>query len=273
MPELPEVETVRNELLQQLDLPLKMKEIRLNRSDLRNTFNSDLLKSFEGQKLEKITRRSKYLLFWFGRNKGGILSHLGMTGHWRIESGAHIFKKHDHIQIIFTNGLSLIYNDPRRFGFFDAFSSMSEHPLLKDIGPEPLEENFTGEVLCHNLKKRSGPIKTVLMNQAVVAGVGNIYASEVLFKSGVKPSRRASSLKKKECDRLVKELKILLLESIRLGGSSFDDFRHVSGEKGDFQNHFLVYDRAGEPCRKCGHKIKKKVFSGRSTYWCSVCQK
>ena len=111
------------------------------------------------------------------------------------------------------------------------------------------------------------------MNQAVVAGVGNIYASEVLFKAGVKPAKSASSIKLEVCDRIVKELKSILKESIRLGGSSFDDFRHVSGEKGDFQNHFLVYDREGEPCRKCGHKIKKKVFSGRSTYWCSVCQK
>ncbi len=271
MPELPEVETVRLELLQQLKLPLVLSEIKLNRADLRNKFNRKLLKSFEGQRLMRITRRSKYLLMWF--DEGGILSHLGMTGHWRIEKGNSEVRKHDHIQMIFTNGFSLIYNDPRRFGFFDGFKKISDHPLLKNIGPEPLEESFTGVQLRENLKTKSGPIKNILMNQSVVAGVGNIYASEVLFKSGIKPSRKASSLKIHECEIIVRELKIILQDSIEKGGSSFDDFRHVSGEKGDFQNHFLVYDQEGKPCRKCHQKIKKKVFSGRSTYWCSVCQK
>lgn len=272
MPELPEVETVRLELLNQLSLPLTLKKIVLRRKDLRNVFNSSLLKTFERQKLQKITRRSKYLLLWFEKG-GGILSHLGMTGHWRIETSNFERRKHDHIEMIFNNGQFLIYNDPRRFGFFDGFTVEAEHPLLRDIGPEPLTQSFTGEVLWENLKSRSGPIKSILMNQAVVAGVGNIYASEVLFKAGVKPSRKASLLKKAECERIVSELKVILQKAIRLGGSSFDDFRHVSGEKGDFQNHFLVYDQAGKSCQKCGHKIRKKVFSGRSTYWCENCQK
>jgi formamidopyrimidine-DNA glycosylase len=271
MPELPEVETVRNELLHQLKLPLKLDKISFNRQDLRNKFNTKLLKSFEGQNLKTITRRSKYLLFWF--EKGGILSHLGMTGHWRIEEQDFKPRKHDHIQMDFASHQSLIYNDPRRFGFFDAFTDMSKHLLLKNIGPEPLDDQFTGKVLWENLKSRSGPIKNILMNQAVVAGVGNIYASEVLFKAGIKPSKAASKLKIEECDQVVTELKSVLLESIRLGGSSFDDFRHVSGEKGDFQNHFLVYDQEGKACPQCGRKIRKDVHAGRSTYWCGFCQR
>ncbi len=271
MPELPEVETVRLELLNQLQLPLTLRKITFHRADLRNKFNLKLLKSFEGQKLENIARRSKYLLFQFA--KGGILSHLGMTGHWRIEVVPIRFRKHDHIQMDFSSGQTLLYNDPRRFGFFDGFQQISEHSLLKHIGPEPLSDDLTGEVLRENLKSRSGAIKSVLMNQAVVAGVGNIYASEVLFKAGLNPSKRASSLSQKDCDLVVRELKIILQKSIHLGGSSFDDFRHVSGEKGAFQNHFLVYDQAGLPCCKCGQKIQKKALSGRSTYWCRVCQK
>jgi formamidopyrimidine-DNA glycosylase len=262
---------VKNELLQSLKLPLKLDKIVLRRKDLRNKFNAKLLKTFEGQSLEKITRRSKYLLFWF--QEGGILSHLGMTGHWRVETTNFEPRKHDHIQLIFNSQLSLVYNDPRRFGFFDAFKHISKHPLLKNIGPEPLEPEFTGQILFENLKKRSGPIKNILMNQSVVAGVGNIYASEVLFKAGVKPSRKSHSLKFDECEKIVQELKIILQKSIQLGGSSFDDFRHVSGEKGDFQNHFLVYDQEGKPCSKCGQLIRKKVFAGRSTYWCPHCQK
>ncbi len=260
MPELPEVETVRLDLLRELRLPLTLEKIVLKRGDLRNKFNVSLLKSFEGQEFRTIARRSKYLLFQFPQ--GGILSHLGMTGHWRIQADDSIVKKHDHIQMFFSSGQVLIYNDPRRFGFFDGFRNISTHKLLKDIGPEPLSEDFTGSVLHENLKSKLGPIKSILMNQAVVAGVGNIYASEVLYKAGIKPSKKASSLKRGECDRVVQELKIVLLDSIRLGGSSFDDFRHVSGEKGGFQNHFLVYDQAGKPCRTCGQKIKKKVFSG-----------
>ncbi len=271
MPELPEVETVRLELLSHLQLPLKVKQIKLNRASLRNEFDFEMFKSFEGEHLLNITRRSKYLLFGF--KQGGLLSHLGMTGHWRIENAEFELRKHDHIQIHFSTGLTLIYNDPRRFGFFDGFADATKHPLLKNIGPEPLDEAFTGEVLKKNFGKRKAPIKTVLMNQAVVAGVGNIYASEVLFKARIKPSKAAHNLKLVDCDRIVVEIKSVLMESIRLGGSSFDDFRHVSGEKGGFQNHFLVYDQEGKPCSECGQKIRKKVFSGRSTYWCNACQK
>lgn len=271
MPELPEVETVRRELLFHLQLPLKVEQIILNRDNLRNTFNLELFKTFEGQELLNITRRSKYLLFGF--KTGGLLSHLGMTGNWRIENADFEQRKHDHVQIHFSTGLTLIYNDPRRFGFFDGYADSMKHPLLKDIGPEPLDEAFTGEILKKNLEGRKTPIKTILMNQAVVAGVGNIYANEVLFKARIKPSKAAHRLKLLECDRIVTEIKSVLMESIRLGGSSFDDFRHVSGEKGGFQNHFLVYNQEGKPCSECGQKIRKKVFSGRSTYWCNACQK
>lgn len=271
MPELPEVETVRLGLIHQLKLPKKLLKLELYRADLRNSFPVDVLKTYEGLTLESITRRSKYLLFWFERK--GILSHLGMTGHWRIETQKFQRQTHDHIVLVLEGEIRLVYHDPRRFGFFDAFQKIEEHPLLRKLGPEPLDVQFTGSNLWSSLRNRQGPIKNLLMNQAIVAGVGNIYASEVLFKSGIKPRRRASSLSRAECERLVIELKEILQESIRLGGSSFDDFRHVSGEKGDFQNHFLVYGQEAKPCRVCGHQISKKNLAGRSTFWCRNCQR
>ncbi len=270
MPELPEVETIRLELLEKLPLPLRLEKVLLRRKDLRNQFPIRQIKAFEGKVLQKLLRRSKYLLFDFG--ECGLLSHLGMTGNWRLEKGEGELYHHDHIRLIFESGFSLTYQDPRRFGYFDVYKSIQTHSLLEKIGPEPLGGDFSGTVLWKKTRKRSAPIKNLLMNQQIVAGVGNIYASEVLFRARVKPSRRSSSLKREECDQIVEELKKLLKEAIALGGSSFDDFRHASGEKGDFQKYFSVYNQAGKACLKCGTPIRKKNFAGRSTFWCPHCQ-
>lgn len=272
MPELPEVETVVRELNLQLPSPDQLVEVELLRKDLRNLFPKKKIESFKGEGLQTITRRSKYLLFSFGP-RGGLLSHLGMTGHWRVEKEPITQRLHDHIRLRFSSKKVLIYNDPRRFGFFDAYENIKTHKLLKDIGPEPFSDDFNADYLKSALKTRKGPIKTILMNQALVAGIGNIYASEILFRSFIKPTRSAGKITREECARIVQQTREVLAEAIRFGGSSFDDFKHVSGEKGGFQDRFQVYDRAGEPCVSCGKNVSKKVQAGRSTYWCSFCQK
>jgi formamidopyrimidine-DNA glycosylase len=284
MPELPEVETVRRELEENLKLPQILDRVRLLRKNLRNPLNPKRLQIFEGQRMTQVTRRSKYLLFWFGER--GLLSHLGMTGNWRVcqapvsadgsldlSGEASLRRPHDHIELILTSGLKLVYNDPRRFGFFDSFDSLETHPLLRNLGWEPLDPNLTADRLHGLFRKRKAPVKNLLMNQTLLAGLGNIYASEVLFRAGIRPFRRAGSLSLTECEKLRIEMRQVLEKSIQLGGSSFDDFRHVSGEKGDFQNHFFVYNRSGTPCQKCGQAILKKTLGGRSTFWCSRCQK
>lgn len=272
MPELPEVETVVRELNSELALPETLNQVTLLRGDLRNKFPRRKLEGFVGRKLKGIVRRSKYLLFEF-EGEGGILSHLGMTGHWRVDCEKFEQRTHDHIRLHFQSGHVLIYNDPRRFGFFDVYENPQTHKLLKDIGPEPFSEDFNATYLKTTLKKRSGPIKNLLMNQHIVAGVGNIYASEVLFRAGVRPTRPGGRVSLEECAKIVEYVRLVLQESITHGGSSFDDFRHVSGESGQFQDRFQVYDRHNQECVKCGRKISKKVQAGRSTYWCVSCQK
>ena len=272
MPELPEVETVVRELNQQLPSPDQLVDVELLRSDLRNKFPKKKIESFKGRTFKGITRRSKYLLFCF-EPSGGLLSHLGMTGHWRVEREPITEKTHDHIRLRFRSKIVLIYNDPRRFGFFDVFEDSKTHRLLKGIGPEPFSDDFNTDFLKLALKNRITPIKTILMNQALVAGIGNIYASEILFRASVKPTRAAGKVTREECARIVQQTREVLEEAIRFGGSSFDDFKHVSGEKGGFQDRFQVYDRVGKPCVSCGKNVSKKVQAGRSTYWCSNCQK
>lgn len=273
MPELPEVETVARQLESELSLPERLCAVDLMRLGLRNKFPKKDIQKFVGLALTKVARRSKYLLFWFGSEKG-FLSHLGMTGHWRIESGKEkSIKLHDHIRLHFSSGRCLIYNDPRRFGFFDVFYSSLDHKLLKGLGPEPFSEAYSALYLKEVLKGRQGPIKNMLMNQKIVAGIGNIYASEILFRAGIKPTRAAGRVSLEECRKIVTETQEVLSQSTQAGGSSFDDFRHVSGKKGGFQLLFQVYNRHNEKCLRCGHGISRKVQAGRSTFWCAKCQK
>jgi formamidopyrimidine-DNA glycosylase len=272
MPELPEVEVVRRGLEDILKDKPVLEKIELMRPDLRDPIPLKKLKTLVGEKILRIERRAKYLLIW--TSKGAMLSHLGMTGTWRV-APAGDERLHDHIYLHFSGGLRLAYRDPRRFGIFDfvAASSKNNHPRLVHLGPEPLSEEFTAEGLWQALRKKEVAIKVAIMDQEIVVGVGNIYASEALFLAKIKPSLAAKKISLSRLEILVSEIKKLLQKSIEHGGSSISDFAQASGDSGYFQNNFQVYDRAGEVCLVCGHKIKVQVMGGRSTFWCGHCQK
>lgn len=272
MPELPEVETVRAGLEKLLSDQPVVKKVKLMRADIRFPIPRELPKRLQGQKIQTIRRRAKYILF--DTAKGVMLSHLGMTGSWRFtEAGDE--DKHDHCYIEFSDGRRLAYRDPRRFGILDWIEpgKEAEHPRLKDLGVEPLDTDaFHEEFLFQASRKRRVPVKAFIMDQRIVVGIGNIYASEALFRAGVRPTRQAGRLTKDECARIVKAAQEVLREAIKVGGSSIRDYRQADGEEGGFQDHHFVYDRDGLPCRVCGCAIKSRVIGGRSTYWCAKCQ-
>lgn len=270
MPELPEVEVVRRGLEGILKEQPVLEKIELKRKDLRDPIPAKKISTLIGQPVTAVERRAKYLILW--TPKGGMLSHLGMTGTWRVSPQGDE-RPHDHIYLHFSGGLRLAYRDPRRFGVFDFISREKTHPRFVELGPEPLDESFTAQGLWESLRSKKVALKVAIMDQKVVVGVGNIYASEALFASKIKPNLPAFKLSLERAEVLVREIKRILLESIQKGGSSISDFAQASGESGYFQNSFQVYDRAGEPCRVCGKPLKSKVMGGRSTYWCGQCQK
>lgn len=271
MPELPEVEVVRRGLQEILKDQPTLEKVELLRPDLREPMPLKKLKTLVGEKIISIERRAKYLLIWTPR--GGMLSHLGMTGTWRVAKPGEE-RLHDHIYLHFSGNLRLAYRDPRRFGYFDFVQKPeSSHPKLKDLGPEPLSPAFTGESLWQSLRKKKTSIKVAIMDQAVVVGVGNIYASEALFAAGIRPQRIAEKVTKAEAHLLVQEVKKILELSIEQGGSSISDFAQASGESGYFQNRFQVYGREAEPCVTCGQQVRAKILGGRNTFWCPRCQK
>ncbi len=271
MPELPEVEVIAADLNQRLcqsQRNIVVKEIEVRDGRLRNP-----VPPFDHQKnlkLNKIFRRAKYILF--DTDKGFLLSHLGMTGSWRIEDFGVQFKKHDHIVLHLNTSEMLIYNDPRRFGMFDFAQDIGAFSQLSGLGPEPLTESFALERFCLALKNRKQSIKVVIMDSKVVVGVGNIYASEALFRAGVRPSKKSNKVSKEETKKIFNQIKKVLSEAIEGGGSTLRDYRNLKGEKGGFQSRHLVYGRHGEKCKKCSSKITSKVLGGRSTFWCPSCQ-
>lgn len=270
MPELPEVEVVRRGLQDILKEKPCLNRVELKRPDLREPIPIKQINTLLGQAMTSVERRAKYLIFW--TPQGGLLSHLGMTGTWRV-APAGDDREHDHIYLHLSGGLRLAYRDPRRFGFFGFVKSPLEgHPKLMNLGPEPLSDDFTGGSLWLSLRGKKTSLKVALMDQKIVVGVGNIYASEALYSAGIRPSLVAEKLSKKQAESLVVEIKKILTLSIEQGGSSISDFAQASGESGYFQTNFRVYGRAGEPCVSCGQQVKSKVLGGRNTFWCSKCQ-
>lgn len=279
MPELPEVEVVRlgleKILTPQSGPALMVDKIEFLRPDLRFPIPQQELLDFVGQKIIGIQRRAKYLLIEF--KEAYLLSHLGMTGTWRFEKSSlkvpH--KTHDHIRIYLSQGWVMIYHDPRRFGFVDCVkkTSILSHPRLVHLGPEPLLPEFNAKYLKQTLIRRQTLIKPTLMNQEVVVGVGNIYASESLYLAKVSPLKRAAKVTLRDCEKIVESIQFVLQKSIAKGGSSISDFKQSSGESGYFQNEFSVYGRGGESCLHCKTKIKSKMILGRNTFWCPRCQK
>jgi formamidopyrimidine-DNA glycosylase len=277
MPELPEVETVARGLEQSI-AGRRVLRMQLNRPDLRKALPPGLAGYVEGQRIERVARRAKYLLFHL-ESGGVLLAHLGMSGRMVLGGdGDGEDKRHDHVVMRFEGGRTLRFNDARRFGLMDYAASaeaLSAHPLLAALGPEPLGNEFSGPVLEAALKGKATPIKAALLDQRVVAGLGNIYVCESLYWAGLSPRRMARTIKGERAERLVKAIRETLQRAIAAGGSSLRDYVQASGELGYFQHQWAVYGKEGEPCPgcDCGKSIRRIVQSGRSTFYCAARQK
>jgi formamidopyrimidine-DNA glycosylase len=271
MPELPEVETTRKGLEPLLGGVLKKAQVF--QSSLRWPIDVDF-ERLTDQQLLSIERRAKYLILRFER--AAILLHLGMSGSLRLEPVNTQRLKHDHVVLEFGlaksgDPLALHYHDPRRFG--SILTLEANQRLLDSLGPEPLSDDFNATSLLMSLGKTSRPIKTTIMDQKVVVGVGNIYATEALFLAGISPLRPAYKLTLKEVARFVDLIKQVITKAIELGGSTLRDYRGVSGETGYFQQTLLAYGRAGEPCVNCGHQLINERIAQRASVYCLHCQK
>lgn len=271
MPELPEVENVKLSLVGLGSIGQTFSSVEFLRPTLRTRLNPAINKKLVGQSVVDIRRRAKFLLI--ETEDYILLNHLGMTGSWR--SGSVRDRKHDHVILHFSSGFGLIYNDPRRFGLLEllAKKDLAKNKWLKNLGIEPLEEEFNGDFLFHSTRKRKAPLKAFIMDQRRVVGVGNIYASEALFAAGVRPLRPAGKLTRQESVKLVDSVRSILSRAIEAGGSTISDYRNSHGDEGEYQSNFLVYDRSSEPCLKCGTAIRSRVIAGRNTFWCPKCQR
>jgi len=267
MPELPEVETVRTGLSRAW-IGKRIDGVELRRAGLRFPFPEDLESRLTGRTITAIRRRAKYLLIDLD-SEDILLSHLGMSGKWTLDA-SDCEGKHDHVVIYLDDGSMSVYNDPRRFGVIDIYRGKS-HKLLDHLGPEPLEE-WPASDLYAKLQRRKSPIKICILDQKVVVGVGNIYVCEALNRCHISPTRLSNTITMKECEVLVNEIKIILAEAIQAGGSTLRDFAGVDGTLGYFTHQFKVYDKEGADCN-CGGIIERLVQGGRSTFWCSSCQK
>jgi formamidopyrimidine-DNA glycosylase len=293
MPELPEVETVRRGLEPVMD-GARFSKVETRRKDLRWPLPPGFTGHLEGQTVKGLGRRGKYLLV--DLSSGDVLMmHLGMSGSFHVfhggaESSAARYQQerakhvtHDHVVFHMSNGAIVTFNDPRRFGFMKLTprAELDTHPLMKSLGPEPLGNAFGAAMLAGACKGRKTSLKAALSDQKVVAGLGNIYVCEALHRARLSPKRTASTIATKSgapnerAEKLVDAIKATLKAAIEAGGSSLRDHRRTDGALGDFQHNFRVYDREGKPCptRRCTGKIKRIVQSGRSTFFCPVCQK
>lgn len=272
MPELPEVETTRRGLEPHLR-GARILHVQANRYDLRQAMPEDIASRLEGQRIRAIRRRAKYLLFDL-ESDVVMLAHLGMSGTFTlIPSKDYQPRKHDHIWFDLDNGQRLVFHDPRRFGLILLLSSAEEgaHPLLKHLGYEPLSNDFHADALYAGLSKRSSSIKVALMDQELVVGVGNIYASESLFLARIDPRMKASKAAS-HSDAIVDAIRVVLNAAIASGGSTLRDYVRSSGDAGYFQHEFKVYDREGECCVDCSEPVTRIVQAARSTYFCATCQ-
>ncbi len=271
MPELPEVETTLRGLEPYL-AGRRVTAVVIRHPHLRWPIPRDLAALLKGRTVRALRRRAKYLLVEF--DHGTLILHLGMSGSLRILPADVAADKHDHFDLVLDNGSLMRLRDPRRFGavlWYDG--DAARHPLLKDLGPEPLLAEFDAPWLYRAIHARKTAVKLAIMDSRVVVGVGNIYANESLFRAGIRPQRAANRLTKAQCGKLVQAIKRTLHDAIRAGGSSLRDFVNIAGEPGYFQQHYWVYGRAGEPCRKCGTLIKKIRQGQRSSFYCPHCQR
>ncbi|MFQ5764890.1 MAG: bifunctional DNA-formamidopyrimidine glycosylase/DNA-(apurinic or apyrimidinic site) lyase [Rhodospirillales bacterium] len=276
MPELPEVETVRRGLAGALE-GRRLARVRARRPDLRFPLPPDFGRRLGGRTVTTVRRRGKFLLIGLEGNVT-LIAHLGMSGRFRVFAGpAPPVEAHDHVIFEADGGVTVHFNDPRRFGFMDLVetAALSGHPMLRRLGPEPLAGDFDGRTLAATLKDRRTPIKAALLDQRMVAGLGNIYACEALFRAGLSPRRKAATVQGGRAERLARAIKEVLTEAIAAGGSSLRDHRRPSGELGYFQHSWAVYGRAGQACPGCTcdagrtGDIRRITQSGRATFYCA----
>jgi formamidopyrimidine-DNA glycosylase len=293
MPELPEVETVRRGLQTAME-GAKIVKAEARRKDLRFPFQEDFVARLEGQTVTGLGRRAKYLMADLASGDV-LLMHLGMSGSFRVvrqesaKTPGRLHhprspdRVHDHVMFRMSSGAEVIFNDPRRFGYMKiiARNALEDEPLLKGLGPEPLGNEFDARMLAASCANRKTSLKAALLDQRVVAGLGNIYVCEALFRAHLSPRRLAATLSTRKGEptdhtrRLVAAIHAVLNQAISAGGSSLRDHRQTTGELGYFQHSFQVYDREGEKCRTagCGGVVRRFTQNGRSTFWCPKCQK
>ena len=281
MPELPEVETVRRGLTPAMQGKI-IERLDVNRPDLRFPFPDQFKARVEGASITHMGRRAKFLVTELSTGDA-LIMHLGMSGRFTVNDAPtadfHVDPgtnpAHDQVVFHMQGGATVTYNDPRRFGFMELWpiKDLDAYPRIEHLGPEPLSNHFSAAYLDEQLRGKNTPIKSALLDQAIIAGLGNIYVCEALFRAGISPRRKASSVVGKRSARLAPAINEVIAEAIAAGGSSISDFASASGELGYFQKHFAVYDREGEPCDTCPSSLKRIVQSGRSTFFCSKCQR
>jgi formamidopyrimidine-DNA glycosylase len=291
MPELPEVETVRRGLEPALT-GHALSQVMVKRPDLRIAFPPRFAERLMGRRVARLHRRAKYLLLDFD-NGETLVMHMGMSGRFTIHGAKAPVKpgrfhlntpedgsgngKHDHVVFETEEGTRIVFTDHRRFGLMalEMTATLDQAPIFAGLGPEPLDESFTPAVLSAALKGKRTPIKAALLDQRVVAGLGNIYVCEALFRARISPKRLAKTIAGERARRLVPAIKAVLNDAIKAGGSTLRDYARADGELGYFQHHFAVYDREGKSCpgKDCKGKIKRIVQSGRSTFYCPTCQR
>jgi formamidopyrimidine-DNA glycosylase len=274
VPELPEVETTRRGIAPHL-IDRRIVSVTLRRADLRWPIPSEISALLPGQRIDAVERRAKYLLLHTAA--GSALLHLGMTGVLRVLPVDAPIGAHDHVDIALEAGSTgarvLRFTDPRRFGCLLWQPPGETHELLADLGPEPLTDAFDGDLLWQRSRGRKAAVKLFLMDNAIVVGVGNIYASEALFAAGIDPRRAAGGISRARYAKLAAEVKRILAWAIERGGTTLRDFLNPDGLPGYFFRELNVYGRAGEPCRVCGTPIRQIVLGQRSTFWCPRCQR
>ena len=286
MPELPEVEIVKQSLNKNIKQKV-VKKVIVRNKNLRIKLSNNFKKFLENKKISKVSRFSKYLIINFPKDEFCII-HLGMSGTLHLIKNKYkgnltnlsfynsplLPKKHNHVEIIFDK-FRIVYNDPRRFGFFQIIkTTINLSKRFSHLGPEPFDKKFNLKYFENFIKKKNRTVKDLLINQNFVSGIGNIYASEILFLSKISPDKKIKLLKKDECNRIILSSKKVLIKAINKGGSSIKDFKNMDGSKGNFQDSFKVYQRKGLNCKRksCKGVIIKKVITNRSTFFCNICQ-
>lgn len=271
MPELPEVQTTVSGL-QRYAQSQTITHVTFNRENIRYPLDTAWIAHIEKQSIIRISRRAKLIVMQL--SKGYLLWHLGMTGSLRVSDNGEVRRLHDHIEMTLSGGNILRFHDPRRFGYLKWFANQAAlRDSIAHYGVEPLSDDFSGKWLYHYSRGKKQAVKNVIMNQAVVVGVGNIYACEALFLSGIRPQTPCGRISQARYDRLVAAIKKVLQRAIALGGTTLRDFENADAKPGYFQQSLLVYGREGEPCRQCQSLITAVKLGGRNSFYCPKCQR